>query len=280
MTIDARKNQTSLDDRTIRAYQEALKKGKRRANKFKLVLLGAEGAGKTSTAGSLLNEDFQPQQQSTVGAHLNSCTVDRKFVSKWKQTDVTHYLERLPKHFRSEIKAYIKAFMPNVKKPVSIAKRSIPQQEEPKDDSPVEYFQPQKIGEEDAAKVKEIINTQEVYTNDVNIVILDLGGQEIYYTIHFLFLSQEDVIFIAFDASQELNKPVVSRQRLTRFQEKVKVRGMQTNLKAIETAMLSVYCHCGKEVDCTYPDSHNCVGGDTCQRSLSVTKRSNEAFSY
>jgi len=229
-----------------------LKKGKRRANKFKLVLLGAEGAGKTSTAGSLLNKEFKPQQQSTVGAHLNSCTVDRIFVSKWKQTNLTYHLERLPKHFRSEIKAYIKAFKPIEKKPISPAQQSIPQQKVHKDGSPTEHFQPQKIREEDAAKVREVINTQEVYTEDTNIVILDLGGQEIYYAIHFLFLAQEDVIFIAFDASQELNKPVISRQRLTRFQEKVAARGMQTNLKAIETAMLSVYSHCGKEVDRRY----------------------------
>ncbi|XP_065901120.1 uncharacterized protein [Dysidea avara] len=248
----AGKNLTPLDDRTIKAYQEALKKGKRPANKFKLVFLGAEGAGKTSTAGSLLNKDFQPQQPSTVGAHLHSCTVDRMFVSKWKQTDIAHHLERLPKHFRSEIKAYIKAFTPSVKKPSSPAKGPFLHQEESTDDGGKEHFQPQKMEEKDAAIVREVINTQEIYTEDVNIVMLDLGGQEIYYTIHFLFLAQEDVIFIAFNASQDLNKPVVCRQRLTRFQEKVAARGMQTNLKAIETAMLSVYSHCGKDVGPTY----------------------------
>ena len=41
-------------------------------------------------------------------------------------------------------------------------------------------------------------------------MMLDLGGQEIYYTIHFLFLAQEDVIFIAFNVAQDLNKAVVS----------------------------------------------------------------------
>lgn len=46
-------------------------------------------------------------------------------------------------------------------------------------------------------------------TDDVNIVMLDPGRQEIYYTIHFLFLAQEDVIFIAFNASQGLKKPVI-----------------------------------------------------------------------
>jgi len=242
------KSQAPLDDRTIKAYQEALKLGKRRANKFKLVLLGAEGAGKTSTASSLLNKDFKPQQPSTIGANLNTCTVDRILVSKWKHTDISHHLERLPKQFRCEIKAYIKAFTPSDKKPVPLTKKSYPQQKEPAEDTGKDQSQPQKMSEEDVVKVREAINTQDVDKDDVSIVMLDLGGQEIYYTIHFLFLAQEDVIFIAFNASQDLKKPVVIRQRLTRFQEKVKARGMQTNLDVIETAMLSVYSHCGKEV--------------------------------
>ena len=244
-----------LDDRTIKAYQEALKMGKRRANKFKLVLLGAEGAGKTSTAASLLNEDFTPQQPSTVGADVNTCTVDRILISKWNHTDITHHLEKLPKQYRSEIKAYIKAFNPSDKTPLE--KKPVPLAEKPslqqKDLTDVDYgkkeqLQPQKMSEKDVIKVREVINQEEIETDDVNIIMLDLGGQEIYYTIHFLFLAREDVVFIAFNASQDLREPVVCRQRLTRFQKKVEARGMQTNLKVIETAMLSVYSHCGKEV--------------------------------
>ena len=221
--------------------------GKRRANKFKLVLLGAEGAGKTSTAASLLNKDFKPQQTSTVGADVNTCTVDRILVSKWKHTNIGHHLEKLPKQFRSEIKAYIKAFTPSEKQSVSSTKYSSSQQEVLTDHGEKEHLPPQ-MSAEDIVKVKEVINTQEMDTDDVNIAMLDLGGQEIYYNIHFLFLAQEDVIFIAFNASQDLKKPVVTRQRLARFQKKVKTRGMQTNLKVLETAMLSVYSHCGKEV--------------------------------
>ena len=246
-----------MDDRTIKAYQEALRMGKRRANKFKLVFLGAEGAGKTSTAASLLNKEFQPKQSSTVGAHRNTCTIDLMLVSKWKHTDIAHHLQKLPKQFRNEVKAYIKAFKPSDEKSAKIttvpvedfsdhsSKKQLQQQKMSEED----MVQPQKMSEEDMVKCKKIINTEEVDTDDVNIVMMDLGGQEIYYTIHFLFLAREDVIFIAFNASQGLTEPVVSRQRLNRFKKKLEVRGMQTNLKAIEAAMLSVYSHCGKEVE-------------------------------
>ena len=78
------------------AYQQAFKNGKRRSNKFKIVLIGAEGAGKTSTACSLPGKIFQPQQPSTIGAAVNTCTADRFFATKWKQIALEHQLEQLP----------------------------------------------------------------------------------------------------------------------------------------------------------------------------------------
>jgi len=50
---------------------------------------------------------------------------------------------------------------------------------------------------------------------------------------------------MTFDASKGLKQPVVCRQRLDRFKEKVATRGMQTNLEVLETLFLSVYSHCG-----------------------------------
>ena len=105
------------------------------------------------------------------------------------------------------------------------------------------------IPHEIVEKVQEIVDTEETHDDEVEITIMDLGGQEIYYHIHFLFLAHEDVVFIVFNASEDLDQPVVHRQRLTRFQEKVASRGMQTNLQTIETLMQSVYSHCGKKVD-------------------------------
>ena len=99
-----------------------------------------------------------------------------------------------------------------------------------------------------AAHVQEVVNAKEVSDGDVRIVILDLGGQEIYYEVHFLFLAPEDIVLLTFDASKGLDQPVISRQRLDRFQEKVATRGMQTNLEVLETLFQSVYSHCGRTV--------------------------------
>ena len=244
---DNNENQRKLINRkAVVAYQKALKKGKRRSNKFKIVLVGAEGAGKTSTAHSLLGKDFEPQQPSTVGAAVNTCTADRFFATKWKQITLDHQLKQLPNQFKQELKSCMSKML------IEVAELPRPEKVgssmQPEMDTQPEFLPPEEVPEELVARVQEVVETQEIHDGDVQIIILDLGGQEIYYHVHFLFLAQEDVVFLTFDASKDLDEPVICRQRLTRFQEKVKTRGMQTNLQTIELLMQSVYSHCGKVV--------------------------------
>ena len=241
------KQKNLINKRTVLAYQQALKNGKRRSNKFKIVLIGAEGAGKSSTAHSLLGKKFQPQQPSTVGAAVNTCTADRFFATKWKQIALEHQLDQLPKQFKHELKVCMSK-LPNEKPRLSDEEKVGSTMQSEKLPQP-EHHAEEVIPDELATKVQEVVDTKEIHDGDVQIIILDLGGQEVYYHVHFLFLAQEDVVFLAFDASKDLDQPVICRQRLTRFQEKVKARGMQTNIQTIEILMQSVYSHCGKAVD-------------------------------
>jgi len=139
----------------------------------------------------------------------------------------------LPKRFKSGIKTCISTFSNNLdehNKPSGLNT----QEEIPKDV---------------ATTVQEVLEAKDVSDGDIRVIILDLGGQEIYYEIHFLFLAQEDAVFMTFDASKGLDEPVISRQQLSRFQEKVAARGMQTNLEVLETLFQSVCSYCGAEVD-------------------------------
>ena len=236
IVVKTSKEQYSINKRTIIAYQEAMKRGKCASNKFKIIMLGAEGAGKTSTVHSLLDKEFQSEQPSTVGAALNSCTINRIYATKWKQTELKHQLDQLPKQYNSEIQSYMSTLnTENVHKNAETF--------------PQENFQTEKVPDEILTEIQKVFKSEEVSNGDVKIVILDLGGQEIYYEIHFLFLSQEDIVFLTFDASKPLDQPVISRQHLTRFQEKVKTRRMQTNLQVMETLLQSVYSQCGIAVD-------------------------------
>ena len=221
--------QKRITKRTLLAYQLAMKSGVRKSNQLKLVMMGPEGAGKTSSVGSLLDKQFNDNETSTVGASVNCCLTDRIFVSKWQQILMADQLDNLPKlHKRS------------VKNSMSEMESELPPLYSDKEEEVV----PDLV----AAHVQEVVNTKEVSNGDVRIVILDLGGQEIYYEVHFLFLAPEDIILLTFNASKGLDQPVISRQRLDRFQEKVATRGMQTNLEVLETLFQSVYSHCGRTV--------------------------------
>ena len=244
------KQNDSVNKRSVLAYQQALKDGKRRSNKFKIVLIGAEGAGKSSTACSLLGKKFQPQQPSTVGAAVNTCTADRFFTTKWKDIALECQLEQLPKQFKHELKVCMSKLSNENSESVEFPKvEKVSSAMQPEEQPQLGYHPEENIPDELISKVQEVVNTQEVHDGDIQIIILDLGGQEIYYHVHFLFLAQEDVVFLTFDASKDLDQPVICRQRLTRFQEKVKSRGMQTTIQTIEILMQSVYSHCGKAVN-------------------------------
>ena len=230
--IVPRMGQKRITKRTLFAYQLAMKSGTRKSNQLKLVMMGAEGAGKTSSVGSLLNKQFNDNEISTVGASLNCCLTDRIFVSKWKQIPIADQLVNLPKLHKSSVKQS----MPTMSSKVDSELHSSSNKEE------------ELVPDLVAAHVQEVVNAKEVSDGDVRIVILDLGGQEIYYEVHFLFLAPEDIILLTFDASKSLDQPVISRQRIDRFQEKVATRGMQTNLEMLDTLFKSVYSYCGRTV--------------------------------
>ena len=206
----------------MNAYREALKKGSRSSNQFKLVTLGAEGAGKTSTINTLMNEKFLPNQETTVGASISSCKVTRSIAtSKWQKITATARVAEIPKQRRGEIKAEI----------ALISLDPTPQS------APVNPVVHQKAIED----LKKIMATQDIKKDETRIIVFDIGGQEVYYEIHFLFLAAEDVALLVFKASIGLHTPVSARQNSTKTQQKIAVRGMKTNLQTIEVLLQSVY---------------------------------------
>ena len=215
-----------FDRKAALSFQQALKSGVRTANQFKIVVIGPEGAGKTSTIDALLGKMFQPNQSTTVGAKLNKCTVDRILVSKWQESNLKDHIEELPKQYSSEMKLCMSQM--SRKSDITVlakAKNSIPQN--------CASF---------VSQAKKVIKSKTVGgSRNIKIIIYDIGGQEIYQVIRCFFLASEDIVFVVFNASIGLDGQVETRQRWTRFKKKVEAKGTQTNLEAIEMALNSVY---------------------------------------
>ena len=204
------------------AYEAAMKEGSQSSNQFKLVTLGPEGAGKTSSVNTLLNLPFQSNQKSTVGASINSCSVDTHLASsKWKKITAAFQVAQISKQQKREVKAAMSSVP--VKPVLPVPLKPVPQDV---------------INEVEALIASKEDISQEGH---IRIVIYDIGGQEVYYDVHFLFLAIEDVVLLVFDCSKGLDDPVISRHRTGRFGEKIATRKMQSNLETIELLLHSVH---------------------------------------
>ena len=222
--VDETEEKSSLiNTHDIMAYEATLRDSSECSNQFKLVTLGAEGAGKTSSINTLLNLPFQANQTSTIVASVNSCTVDVHMASsKWKKITALYRVTEIPKQYRRELKAAISSVPVNTVAPAA----------------PVRPVSQEVINE-----VKSLIASKEEIPEDshIRMVIFDIGGQEVYYDVHFLFLAIEDVALLVFDCSKDLDDPVISRHRTGRFGEKIATRKMQSNIETIELLLHSVY---------------------------------------
>ena len=212
-----------FDLKTKIAYREALKNGSRSSNQFKLVTLGAEGAGKTSTISTLLGEEFQPNQETTVGASISSCKISRSIAtSEWKKITVTARVTEIPRLRRDEMRAEID--------------KELSQDPTPCRSSVKQYFHQKSVDDLD-----EIMAAPGIKKDETRMIVFDIGGQEVYHEIHFLFLAIEDVALLIFKASIGLHTPVEPRAHSLKVQEKIAVRGMRTNLQTMEVLLQSVY---------------------------------------
>ena len=83
--LHTKTRQNTVSKKVLYAYLQAVQKGTRASNHVKLVMMGAEDAGKTSTVSSLLDKKFHQNQETTVGAAVNCCIIDRIKVTKWSK---------------------------------------------------------------------------------------------------------------------------------------------------------------------------------------------------
>ena len=82
------------------AYENALKTGKVKVYRTRIMVIGQDRAGKTSLKNSLLELPFDPNEQSTVGIEVDPSKfeVDVDQVKNWQRTD-----EKLSVQFANDL---------------------------------------------------------------------------------------------------------------------------------------------------------------------------------
>ena len=179
------------------ALSLALKDGVANPSSVTIYVLGQENSGKTCLIASLLGDKFE-EQIATQGADVDVCKI---FASKWSRIERSKVPKKLQKlyHGQLHVTAQIK-ISAEQQQPVLKAKdrqqllESLPE-----------------LPEAVKADLEQAKSAVLIDEDGINAIIWDFAGQSVYYGLHSMFLKEDNVAMIVFDASQPLQDPVKGR---------------------------------------------------------------------
>ena len=172
------------------ALSLALKDGKATPSSVTIYVLGQENAGKTCLIASLLGDKFE-ETMATQSADVDVCKI---FASKWSRIEKSNVPKKLQRKYYSQlhVTAQIK-ISAEQQKPVLKAKKmqellgSLPE-----------------LPEAVKADLEQAKTAVLVDEDGINAIIWDFSHQSVYYGLHSMFLKEDSVAMIVFDASQPL----------------------------------------------------------------------------
>ena len=179
------------------ALSFALKDGEATPSSVTIYVLGQENAGKTCLIASLLGDKFE-DTMATQGADVDVCKI---FASKWSRTEKSKIPSKLQRMYHSQlhVTAQIK-ISADQQEPVLKAKNM----RELQDSLP-------ELPEAVKADLEQAKTAVLVDEDGITVIIWDFAGQSVYYGLHSMFLKEDNVAMIVFDASQPLHDPVKVR---------------------------------------------------------------------
>ena len=183
--------------RENKAYAMALAKGKANPSSISIYVLGQEKAGKSCLVSTLLGDEFE-ECMATRGADVDVCTV---FASNWSRIEKEGISKKLHKLFYTKLKvtAEIKISAEQVELLSTASNKQELQQSLPELPAAVK-------AELEHAKAAVLVDD-----DGIDAVIWDFAGQSVYHGLHSMFLKEDNVAMIVFDASQNLHDPSKAR---------------------------------------------------------------------
>jgi len=221
------------------AYRNVLKgNGSGRWSRSKLMVIGQAKAGKTATVRSLLSLPFNPEWNSTEGIEINITQAETAAtVLKWKKLE-EHRTSNFISEFCTQLAAV--AYYDEAERqtaPVSKKeKNNQPDEDQVKkrtmgvdvkevpvrDSREIDIREtgtvlPEKVQEDLLMKFDELLFLNSRGKNGVSFTIWDYGGQEVFYTLHHLFLTSYGVYLLVFDMQQLAKEDCENAQKYILF---------------------------------------------------------------
>ncbi|XP_065914614.1 uncharacterized protein [Dysidea avara] len=198
-------SESSDDDSNIKAaFALALKEGKAQSRDMQLLLVGAENTGKSCLVCSFLGEKFIEGQVATVGVEVDVCKI---YCKNWMRIDHSEMTVHLRHQFICQLKkTAVRQQPPKLAEGPTIITRSRPGIT-PSNQNKFELPEPHPQDIQEATT-----NTMPYDPNTLNVTIWDFAGQVIFHNTHAVFISENGVIVITFDASMKLTDEIAPRE--------------------------------------------------------------------
>ena len=203
------------------AYSLAMKEGQAESRDLQVLLVGAENTGKTCLVSSFLGERFVEGQSATKEADTEVCKI---YCKEWTRISHSEKANNLQYQFVNHWKC-------------NAIKKMSPQISRNEADAAVKENRPTNAGELTSVvipttrgEISHSHNIQEIISSasskaaqydpeSVNTTLWDFAGQTIFHNTHSVFISEEGVSIITFDASVELTSQINPRDNSPPLQE-------------------------------------------------------------
>ena len=186
MLLSTENNEEQIEE----ALSLALKDGVAKSSSVSIYVLGQESAGKSCLVASLLGGKFE-ERIATQGVDVDVCKI---YASKWSRIEKSKIPKKLKSMYHSKLKVTAQiTISAEQKQPVLKA-----QGKQQLLDSLPELPEAVKA---DLEQAKTAVLIDE---DGIDAIIWDFAGQSVYYGLHSMFLKENNVAMIIFDASQSL----------------------------------------------------------------------------
>ena len=215
------------------AYSLALREGKAQSSSVSIYVLGQQSAGKTCLVASLLGDKFE-ENAATQGADIEVCTI---FASQWSRIEKKKIPKQLQKRYHCKLKVTAEIKI--------TAERQQPLLKAQNKQQLLESLP--ELPEAVKADLEQAKTAVLIDEDGINAIIWDFAGQSVYYGLHSMFLKEDNVAMIVFDASQDLHDAAKGRSGLKDPYTQKSINPITTGCESVCYWLKSIHSICRKD---------------------------------